>query len=216
MSRWILLLSLSCVATTALAEDKSEKSFTPLFDGKSLEGWTGALDGYRVEDGAIVCIAGGQGNLLTKKQFGDFVLRFEFRLTPGANNGLAIRSPMRAKGNLHLDGIELQILDDRAEKYAKLKPYQYHGSVYGVAPAKRGKLLPLSEWNKQEVTCQGSRVKVTLNGSVIVDTDLKKASTPKTLDGQEHPGLLRERGRLGFLGHGDRIDVRNVRIRELP
>jgi len=120
----------SVSATTAAAED----GFTSLFDGKTLSGWKGATESYQVEQGSIVCVKGSSGNLLTAKEYGDFVLRFEFKLTPGANNGLAIRSPFTAQGNLHLDGIELQILDNTAEKFKSLKPYQYHGSVYGVVP----------------------------------------------------------------------------------
>ena len=95
------------------------------------------LAAYAVEHGAIVCVAGSKGNLLTEREFSDFVLRFEFKLTPGANNGLGIRCPMQTAGNLHIDGTELQIIDHTAEKYKTLKPYQYHGSVYGVVAAKQ-------------------------------------------------------------------------------
>ena len=219
MSRFACLSTVVCCLLAAprigRCEDGSEKGFTRLFDGKTLDGWVGAKDGYRVEDGKIVCIKGGKGNLLTAKEYGDFVLRFEFRMTPGANNGLGIHCPKRAQGNMHLDAIELQILDDSSPKYKDLKPYQYHGSVYGVVPAKRGHLRPVGEWNRQEVTFRGSKVKVFLNGATIVDADLDKASTPKTLDGQEHPGLKRTKGHIGFLGHGDRIEARNIRIREI-
>lgn len=198
------------------ADEKTsaEDGFVALFDGKSLQGWKGS-DGYRVEDGMLVCIQGGRGNLLTEKEYGDFVLRFEVRLSPGANNGLGIRCPFRAEGNLHLDGIEFQILDDSAEKYAALKPYQYHGSVYGLVPAKRGSLKPVGEWNSQEVTVQGRHVKVVLNGTTIVDANLDEATKSGTLDGEKHAGLKLAKGHLGFLGHGDRIEVRNIRIREL-
>ena len=203
------------VAAAAIVVDAEEPGFQSLFDGKTLTGWVGATDGYRVEDGNIVCLKGGSANLLTAKEYGDFVLRFEFQLTPGANNGLAIRSPLKAKGNLHLDGIELQILDNSAEKYEDLKQYQYHGSVYGVVPAKRGFQKPVGEWNKQQVTCQGRHIEVVLNGTVIVAADLDEASKNGTLDKTEHPGLKRKKGHIGFLGHGDRIEVRNIRIKEL-
>jgi hypothetical protein len=190
-----------------------EQGFVSLFDGNTLKGWKGS-DGYRVEEGKLVSIQGGHGNLLTEKEYGDFVLRFEFRLTPGANNGLGIRCPFRAEGNLHIDGIELQILDDSAEKYATLQPYQYHGSVYGVVAAKRGSLKPVGEWNSQEVSVQGRQIKVIVNGMTIVDANLDEATKSGTLDKVAHPGLERTRGHLGFLGHGDRIEVRNIRIRE--
>lgn len=198
----------------ATAED-SATGFVSLFDGKSLDGWLGAKEAYAVEDGAIVCKTGTAGNLLTAKEYADFVLRFEFKLTPGANNGLGIRCPLRAQGNLHLEGTELQILDHNHPKYAGLKPYQYHGSVYGIEPAKKDFLKPLGEWNEQEVTVQGRHVKVTLNGHVIVDVDLDAATAKGTLDGQEHPGLKRAAGHIGFLGHGDRVEFKSIQIKEL-
>lgn len=209
---------LFCVATSSVLgedESKSEEGFVSLFNGKTLKGWKGAKEGYDVEDGNIVCLEGGSANLLSEKEYADFVLRFEFRVAPGANNGLAIRSPLRASGNLHLDGIELQILDDSAEKYKELKPYQYHGSVYGIVPAKRGFQKPVGEWNAQEVVCQGRRVLVILNGTTIVDADLDEATKDGTMDGAEHPGLKADKGHIGFLGHGDRIEVRKIRIKEL-
>ncbi len=201
-----------------LAQDKAvaaEEGFVSLFDGKSLAGWTGSLAGYAVEDGHLICVAGGKGNLLTEAEYSDFVFKFEFKLTDGANNGLGIRCPKVAEGNLHLEGIELQILDDTAEKYKTLKPYQYHGSVYGIVPAKVGSLKPLGEWNQQEVTAKGRRVTIVVNGKTIVDADLDEATKAGTLDATVHPGLSRTKGHLGFLGHGDRVDFRRIRIKSL-
>jgi hypothetical protein len=206
-----LCVALGIVISSVVADDTG---FVSLFDGKTLAGWTGSKD-YLVEDGAIVCVAGGKGNLLTEREYADFVVRFEFKLTAGANNGIGIRCPLVAQGNLHLDGIELQILDDKAEKYKDIKPYQFHGSVYGIVPAKPGSLKPVGEWNSQEVTVRGSQVTVVLNGTTIVDADIHAAATPKTLDGADHPGLKRKKGHLGWLGHGDRVDFRNIRIKEL-
>jgi hypothetical protein len=143
------------------------------------------------------------------------VLTFEFRLTPGANNGLAIRAP--TTGNAAFDGMELQILDDSHPKYADLQPWQVHGSIYGVVPAARDCLKPTGEWNTEEVTVQGSKVKVVVNGKTIVDTDTAPYRDGKpTLDGKPHPGLARTQGRIGFLGHGDEVHYRNLRIRPLP
>ena len=212
----LAVASLFCFASLT-ADDKpaQEAGFVSLFDGKTLNGWTGAKDAYKVEGDAIVCVEGTAGNLLTEKEYSDFILRFEFKLTAGANNGLGIRCPNVAKGNLHLDGIELQILDNTAEKYKTLKQYQYHGSVYGIQPAKRDFLKRLGEWNTQEVTVQGRKVKVVLNGETIVDCDLDEATKNGTLDGAEHPGLKRTSGHLAFLGHGDRVEFRNIRVKDL-
>lgn len=214
-----LMLAAVAMVTSVASADSSftpDEGFVSLFDGKSLAGWKGGLSGYTVENGTIVCVTGGKGNLLTEREYGDFVFKFEFKLTEGANNGVGIRSPEVAEGNLHLEGTELQILDDSSEKYKTLKPYQYHGSVYGIVPAKPGSLKPLGQWNQQEVTLQGRRIKVVVNGKTIVDADLDEAVKSGTMDGQAHPGLSRSKGYIAFLGHGDRVDFRNIQIKELP
>ena len=191
--------------------------FTPLFNGENLDGWVGNKSSYRAENGMIVVDprgGGNGGNLYTEKEYSNFILRFEFQLTPGGNNGLGIHAPL--EGDAAYVGKELQILDNTAEKYAALKAYQYHGSLYGVVPAKRGFLKPVGEWNRQEVMVDGPRIRVILNGNVILDTDYVEASQHGTLDGRDHPGLERSSGHIGFLGHGDVVRFQNIHIKELP
>jgi hypothetical protein len=217
-NRWLLLSLAFITCPLTFAQDKpsaEEAGFVSLFDGKTLSGWKGSTGAYIVENGAIVCVAGGRGNLLTEKEFADFDLRFEFKLTPGANNGLGIRSPLSTEGNLHLEGIELQIIDDTAEKYKTLQPYQFHGSIYGLVPAKTGSLKPVGQWNQQQVIARGPRIQVIVNGTTIINANLEETLKTGTLDGQAHPGASRKKGHLGFLGHGDRIEVRNIRIKEI-
>lgn len=202
-----------CLVSAADQDGKKEEGFTPLFDGKSLDGWEGDTKGYAPVDGKLKCRKDGGGFLYTAKQYGDFEFRFEFKLTPGANNGLGIRTPRG--GDPAYVGMELQILDDTAEVYKDLQPYQYHGSIYGVVAAKRGHQKPVGEWNTQTVVCKGKQVKVVLNGETIVDADIEKASTPNTVDKQKHPGLKNDKGYIAFCGHGADIEFRNIRIKEL-
>lgn len=199
----------------SLTSEEKAEGFVSLFDGNSLNGWTGNKDGYVPGDGTITVNpdAGGGGNLYTEKEYSNFVLRFEFQLTPGANNGLGIHAPLT--GDVAYQGKEIQILDNTAEKYADLKPYQYHGSVYGIIPAKRGFLNPVGEWNYEEIMVNGDKIKVILNGTTIVDGDMKEASKNGTMDGRDHPGLKRSKGHIGFLGHGSDLKFRNIRIKEL-
>ncbi len=193
--------------------DLTEAGFSPVFNGTDLAGWTGNTNGYGVEQGLLVCFKEGGGNLYLTNDYSNFVFRFEFKLEPGGNNGVGIRA-VRGK-NAAYEGMEIQILDNSAERYAALQPYQYHGSVYGVAPAERGHQVPVGEWNTEEILADGSHIKVTLNGQVIVDVDLQEVGRPTTLDGKTHPGLFNESGAIGFLGHGHRIEFRNLRIQEL-
>lgn len=198
-----------------LTEEEKASDFVSLFNGRNLDGWVGNKTSYTVEDGMIVIKPGDDsgGNLYTGREYSDFNFRFEFQLTPGANNGLGIRTPL--EGDAAYVGMELQILDNDAAIYADLKPYQYHGSVYGVIPAKRGFLKPVGEWNYEEVIVSGTKVKVILNGTVIVDGDIAEAGDQGTIDGNDHPGLKNRSGHIGFLGHGSVVRFRNIRIREL-
>lgn len=194
----------------------NEAGFKELFNGKNLDGWIGNKQSYRAENGMIIVAPGGDGsggNLYTANEYANFIFRFEFQLTPGANNGLGIHAPL--EGDAAYLGKELQILDNTAEKYASLHPYQYHGSVYGIIPAKRGFLKPIGEWNAQEVTVRGSKIKIVLNGTTIVDGDFQEAVKNGTMDKKEHPGLQRNKGHIGFLGHGDVVRFRNIRIKDL-
>ena len=186
--------------------------FTPLFDGKSLSGWAGAIENYEVADGVIRCKTGKGGVLHTKDEYGDFVVRLEFKLPPAGNNGLAIRYP--GEGDTAYVGMcELQVLDDGAAQYAKLDPRQAHGSAYGMAAAARGYLRPTGEWNFQEVTVVGSTIKVELNGNVILDTDLSQVK--EFMANSPHPGKDRTQGYFGVAGHSDPVSFRNIRIKEL-
>ena len=198
-----------------LSDEEKNEGFKVLFDGTNMFDWTGNTQNYLVEDGNLVTRpeGGSVGNLYTKDEYSDFDFRFEFQLTPGANNGLGIRAPL--EGDAAYVGMELQILDNDADMYKNLHPYQYHGSVYGVIPAKRGYLKPVGEWNYEEVIAKGPKIKVILNGTVIMDGDITEARKNGTMDHQDHPGLKRDSGHIGFLGHGDVVRFRNIRVKDL-
>ena len=187
------------------------EEFRTLFNGEDLTGWKGDTKGYVAQNGALVCKPGG--NLYTVDEFDNFVFHFEFKLPPGGNNGLGIRTGFPS--HAAYEAMELQILDDTAEKYDKLKPYQYHGSIYGVVPAKTGHLKPVGEWNVEEVIAMGNHIIVNLNGYVIVDADIKEKSTPETMDKRAHPGLLRSQGHIAFCGQGDVVEFRNIKVKNL-
>ncbi len=191
----------------------TDLDYQPLFDGHDLAGWTGDTQGYQVVDDMIVSPTTGGGRLFTADEYADFSFRFDFKLTPGGNNGVGIRTPM--EGNPAYVGMEIQILDNDADVYKDIQPYQAHGSVYGVVPAKRGYLKPVGEWNHEEIIADGRHVTVILNGTTIVDANLDEASKGGTMDHQDHPGLQREKGHIGFLGHGAKIEFRNLRIKDL-
>ena len=189
-----------------------ENGFVSLFNARDLDGWIGSTNGYAVENGLLYCIPSKGGKLLTAKEYDNFVLRFEFRVCTNSNNGLGIRCPI--EGDAAYNGMELQILDDSGSDYTKLHDYQYHGSIYGVVPAKRGFQKKVGEWNVQEVRAVGPHITVVLNGEVIVDANLSEIK--ETVDGKAHPGLHNAKGHIAWLGHGTRVEWRNIRLKEVP
>jgi len=194
-----------------LSRKEQKEGYVSLFDGHSLNNWIDGNNQYEVRENAIVKKTKGYGNLYSRNEYRDCILRFEFLLTPAANNGLGFHHKL-VEGKKGYDGIELQILDNAADVYKALKPYQYHGSLYGYVPAKRNGLKPAGVWNFQEVTVRGSKIKIVLNGEVILDTDVK-ALPAATL--AKDPRLLYEKGHIAFLGHDSEIRIRNIRVREL-
>ncbi len=217
LSRFSLVGLAALAFITGCATFKSETGFTSLFDGRSLKGWTlvGKIgDGYGVTSNVIYCARGGGGNLFTEREYADFVLRFEFKLEEGGNNGIGIRAPLQ--GDAAYEGMEIQILEEgaaEAGKWGELKPEQFHGSVYGVIAARKGALRPPGQWNFEEIIANGRQIKVVLNGRTILDTSLNSVTDADKI--LKHPGLFRDRGHIGFLGHNDYVEFRNIRIKEL-
>ena len=218
------------LAGAAQAPQQKEDGFTPLFNGKDFTGWVYGLrangtenrsgKGYQIENGVIYSTKEDGGNLYTEKEYANFIVRFEFRLTPNANNGIGIRAPLQ--GDAAYVGMEIQVLDDGGSEYTKLLPGQYHGSIYKVAPAKRGFQKPVGEWNSEEIVANGRQITVKLNGTTIVDANLDDVTDEATLkehrdlskpDGSQ--GIANTKGHIGFLGHGAHVEFRNIRIKAL-
>ena len=204
---------------SGISSKEAAEGFVAIFDGKSLDGWEGlkgSTDSYYVKDGVLICKKTGHEHIFTKEKYADFVLRLQIKMDPGGNNGIGIRT--RKSSEPHLYGMEVQVLED--DYYAdgdpiKLLDYQHHGSIYGVVPAKTGHLKPAGQWNDEEIICNGRRVQVTLNGTMIVDADLDKV---KPLDHQEHPGLQHKQGSISLHAHGNygaEVFFRNIRVKKL-
>lgn len=214
-----LVLSLTLMTSTyysgaaELSAEEKQQGFTSIFNGTDFTGWAGPVENYDVIDGAITCKAGKGGTIFTKDEYSDFIVRLEFKVPAGGNNGLAIRYP--GQGDTAYVGMcELQVLDDNYDKVkGKLDPRQMHGSAYGMVAAKRGFQKPNGEWNAQEVTVKGSTIKVVLNGTTILDCDLKDVT--EFMANSPHPGKDRTKGHFGFAGHNDPVAFRNIRIKDL-
>ena len=214
--RWrnVFIKELDSMAANKILSSHDNEGFKSIFNGTDFTGFSGQTDKYEITDGVLRNKPKQGGTIFTDKEYSDFVARLEFRLPKAGNNGLAIRYP--GTGDPAYSGMtELQVLDSGHESYANLDPRQYHGSAYGMAAATRGYLRPVGEWNFQEVTVKGSTIKVELNGSVILDTDLSKLDPAKFKSGTKHPGKDLKKGHFGLAGHDDPVEYRNLSIKEL-
>ena len=201
-----------------LSAEEEKEGFKVLFDGTNMHEWQGNTKDYILEDGAISMIPSKSfgGNLYTKEKYANFVFRFEFQLTPGANNGIGIRTEMGV--NAAYEGMEIQVLDCEHPIYRRITPLQHHGSVYGIIPSNENHkhaLKPAGEWNEEEIVADGDNIRVTVNGVVILEGNIRDAVKNGTADKKEHPGLFNKEGYIGFLGHGSPVRFKNIRIKEL-
>lgn len=198
------------------ANRPKEPGFLTLFDGQFFGGWklgAGAKEGFALVDGALFFRAGTDGRMFTEREYADFVLRFDVRAEAGGYAGLALRAPM--EGDPSVLGMEMQLGPGRIG--IARGELGDHGSLVGVASSSRahgGYYRGDRGWNEQEVVVQGRRVRSTLNGRLILDVDVNELSDPKVL--VTRPGLLRDRGHVGLLTRDGGVEVRNIRIRELP
>ncbi len=191
--------------------------FVEQVNGKDLSNWQGAVENYEIKDGAITCKQGKGGDLLTKEEFENGIIRVEFKLPKAGNNGIALRTPLG--GHSASDGLELQVIDSDGynEKQAAagkpgLKPEQYHGSLYHCVGAKHGFLRPVGEWNFQEIEVQGTKIKVTLNGTKILDVDT--AAFDRSQIAHPPKGLDHTKGFIGFAGHSDPVVFRSFKVKK--
>ena len=222
-----LLAELKPVEPFVLSDDEKKQGFELLFDGTDLSKWQDKATGYKVINGVIHVVGDYGRNLYTKKEYQDFVMRFSFCFAqPGVNNGVGVRTPVDVDAAYH-GMCELQIIDNDAPEYANLAKYQYHGSVYGIIPAKRIKLKPIGQWNDEEIKVVGDHITVTVNGEVVMDANIREAcqghnvspekgkANPYTMDHRDHPGMFNKKGFISFCGHGAGFMVKNIRVLDL-
>lgn len=190
-----------------------DPGFSPLFDGQTLSGWQrfgGKAEAWGVEDGVLVSRGEGGGWIGTTRDYADFVLRLEFRLTAESNSGVYLRAPADTS-HISRTGMEIQLLDDHHPRYATIKPWQRTGSIYHVAAPRGDHLKPIGQWNALEIHAKGAHIVIWLNGVVIVDDRL---DTHPELD-KEHTGLKRTAGRIGLQSHNGRVEFRAIEVREI-
>jgi hypothetical protein len=200
LSLTVALLMVLPLHAQTLSPEEEREGFMPLFNGKNLDDWEiiGDKEAWQVKDGLIVCTGQGGGWLKTKWEFDDFIFRVEWRIKKGGNSGVFFRA--KPVNDPWVQGFEVQILDDGGQ----IGPTNC-GAIYGVLPPKVNPVKS-GEWNTYEIRAIGDRVQVYFNGVLVHDVDLSKvpalANRPK-------------RGYIGLQNHGDYVEFRNPRIKEI-
>jgi len=181
-------------------------------DGYGWEGGSGdASQCWKLAAGVLECTGQPGPWLRSLRQYGDFNLRLEYKLKPGGNSGVFLRVPHDGAhrehdpGETHPSGVEVQLLDDVADRYKAIEPAQFSASIYKAVPASAHVSRPSGEWNTLEIDCQGPKYRVTHNGVLVIDADNEK-----------FPELKRRelRGYLGLQDHREPVWFRNVRLIE--
>lgn len=207
----LALVTALVVSPAQSDEVKPPEGFTALFNGSDLSGWkaTGKMDVWKADKGAIAVEKGGGGWLLTEKEFSDFELRLEFKMSKGANSGVALRTP--TEGDPAYVGMEIQLIDDEGWP-GKLADYQHTGSIYDVVPSSKTNNKPIGEWNSMRIVCVGSKVTIEVNGKTVVDANLEDHKEKK---GAKHPGISRGKGHVGFQSYNTLVEFKNVFIKPM-
>jgi hypothetical protein len=212
--RWPIFAALTVVLSFGVADgseqNRAPEGFLSLFNGKDLSGWK-ILDGnlavWGVDHGLLYVKGEGGGWLMTEKEYGDFDLRLEYRMSKLGNSGVALRAPMH--GNPSYQGMEIQLIDDA--NWPNLRPSQFTGSIYDVVAPSVHVSRQIGHWNEMHITAQGRHVRVVLNGTMLVDANLDDHKDRA----DKHPGLMRTKGHLGLQSHSSRVEFRNLYVKDL-
>jgi len=200
------------LAPAALAQQNTgvPEGFVPLFNGQDLTGW--AVMGasvWQVQDGVIHCTGQGSGWLRSEKEYGDLILRIEYRIYPKGNSGIFVHAPMQ--GRASAIGMECQVLDD----FGRQPNVGTAGAFYGVQAPAKNVSKPAGEWNQVEITWIGDHITTVMNGEKLYDVDLMDEALNASLpEGRKASARLR-RGYLGLQKHTGPVDFRNIYLRDL-
>lgn len=218
-----------CVAggMVAFKPEAKKGKWVSLFDGKSFNGWKkwkgGEITKWKIEDGAMVLTEKGGGDLLTEKEFGDFELELEWKISEKGNSGIMYH--VREGGSYccpYTTGPEIQVLDDERhpDSFAGKEGNHKAGALYDLLPPSDLKAVkPAGEWNKARIIIKNGRGESWLNGKKVVDFPTRgpewDAMVAKSKFKNWKDFGTFDKGSIALQDHGDKVWYRNIRIREL-
>lgn len=217
-SLWICTLLAFACSTNALADDGFEK----LFDGKTTKGWRGYFKeevgkGWKVVDGSLMFDGSGGGDIATVKEYGNFELKFDWKVEEASNSGIMYRVSLGDRAP-YFTGPEYQILDDAKHRDGK-NPKTSAGALYALYSADGKKLEKVGQWNTGKIVLQGSKVQHWVNGKKVVDVDMSSDEWKEKVAGSKFAKWEKfaknSSGHIVLQDHGDRVWYRNIEIKVL-
>jgi hypothetical protein len=222
-------LLLGCASATAFAGEHNELTqaeiaagWTLLFDGKSLDEWRNygsdeLDDGWRVADDAFYLAAGGGGDIVTRKSWGDFELVLDWRISQGGNSGIFILVD-ETDAPIYNSAPEIQILDDERHSDREIDSHR-SGSLYDLVAAHPSAQKPAGEWNTVRIRLDDGLLNIWQNGvpttTLVIGSGAWKTLVANSKFADWEAFGASAGGRIGLQDHGDTVWFRNVKIREL-
>lgn len=212
---------------TLNAEEK-EEGWQLLFDGTSTEGWRSydgtdfPAQGWEVNDGMLTVLAqGGGGDIITDKKFSNFILKLEWRVQESGNSGIFYRAMEQPTQPIYWSAPEMQVLDNENHPDANqgVDGNRKAGSLYDLIPAKPQNAKAHGEWNSVKIVADGPNIEHWQNGEKVLEYELWTNEWYEMIRNskfESHPEFGDARsGYIGLQDHGDRVDFRNIKIKEL-
>ncbi len=209
-----------------LTSTEKANNWQLLFDGKTTKGWRNfkkdkVSDGWIVQDGNLIALGKGGdlgGDIITDREFDDFELKLEWKISEGGNSGIFYHVLEDGFPTVYASGPEYQLLDNIGFPH-KLEDWQMAAANYAMHPASNVKLKPIDQYNSTRIIVNGSHVEHWLNGVKVLEFEQwtddwkNKVGACKWKD---HPGYgMAKKGHIGLQDHGDTVWFRNIKIREI-
>ncbi|MCF2825486.1 glycosyl hydrolase [Pseudoalteromonas sp. HM-SA03] len=222
-----LALAVSCAACASttdnqLSPQEQQAGWQLLFDGKDMSQWRnfksdGLSSQWQVKDGAMTLTQGGGGDILTKKQYQNFELQLDWKISKKGNSGIFVLADEKG-GAIYSHAPEIQILDNKEHPDNKIDSH-LAGSIYDLFAAPSTAHKPAEAWNQVRIKLQDSHLQVWQNGvsttSIVIGSTTWNALVKNSKFATWQGFAEGKKGHIGLQDHGDKVWFKNIKIKEL-